>query len=130
VTSRGAAQAPIFADDADRAAFVVLLYSVVRRFTWKCHIYCLMTNHFHLVVETERERLSAGMHRLNGNYARHFNERHDRCGHLFQDRYGAYLIDCERHLANACTYVAENPVRAGLCGRAEDWPWSGSLVGA
>jgi len=86
-----------------------------------------MPNHYHAVIETELERLSAGLHRLNGVHAQRFNERHGRVGHLFQDRFRAWVIRDEAHLLNACLYVRDNPVRARLCATAEQWPWSGRI---
>jgi len=94
------------------------------RFPLTCHIYCLMPNHFHLVLEGKLDNVSAGMHQLNGLYATRFNRRHERTGHLFQGRFGLRVIEDESYLEDACRYVLENPVRAGLCERAEDWPWS------
>jgi putative transposase len=125
VTARGVARSALFLDRADFAGFAVLLASVVERFRWGCHAYCLMPNHYHLVVETPRLKLSRGMHRLNFLYAQSFNDRYDRVGHLFQNRFGARLIESTEYLADACTYVRMNPVRAGLCRSADDWPWSG-----
>jgi REP-associated tyrosine transposase len=129
VTSRGAGQAAIFLDDLDRVAFMHLLRRTVRKFNWDCHAYCLMTNHYHLVVETRTPLLSAGMHRLNGIYAQQFNDRLERAGHLFESRFSSRLVGREAHLANACRYVLDNPVRAGICTRAEDWPWSSAANG-
>lgn len=94
---------------------------------WRCHVYCLMTNHYHLVVEAKVRLLSSGIQQLSGRHAQRFNERHDRYGHLFAGRFSSFVIDTEGHFAAACQYVLENPVRAGLCSRPEDWPWSGSL---
>ncbi len=104
---------------------MTLLGSVVVRNDWTCHAFCLMTNHYHLIVEAERPDLSRGMHRLNGRYAQLFNRRHGRDGHLFRGRYSVYVIDCETRLEASCRYVIENPVRAGLSQTASDWPWSG-----
>ena len=84
-----------------------------------------MTNHYHLIVEAEVPELSRGMRLLNGRYARIFNEWHDRHGYLFGSRYSAHVIDREEHFEASCLYVLENPVRAGLCERPSDWPWSG-----
>jgi putative transposase len=84
-----------------------------------------MPNHYHLVVDTTVESLSHGLHRLNGDLARSFNDRYERWGHLFGDRFATYVIRDEEHLYRACEYVLNNPVRAGLCEYAEDWPWSG-----
>lgn len=102
------------------------LREVIRKFEWGLYAYCLMPNHYHLIVETSIERLSLGLHRLNGDLARSFNDRHKRWGHLFGERFAAFAIRDEEHLRNACEYVLNNPVRAGLCEQAEDWPWSGS----
>jgi REP element-mobilizing transposase RayT len=128
VTSRGAGRADIFLDDLDRFAFMHLLRRTAGRFSWNCHAYCLMTNHYHLVVETRTHLLSAGMHRLNGIYAQQLNARQERTGHVFESRFRSRLVEREAHLANTCRYVMDNPVRAGICARAEDWPWSGSLA--
>ena len=84
-----------------------------------------MTNHYHLIVGTALWRLSDGMQRLNGIYAQAFNRRHNRSGHLFGERYGSWVVRDEQHLLAACHYVLHNPVRAGLCERADEWPWTG-----
>ena len=82
--------------------------------------------HYHLLVQTSRENLSDGMHRLNCLYAQRFNRRHDRKGHLYEERFSAWLLHGEEHLENTIRYIRENPVRAGLCRRVEDWLWSWS----
>ena len=125
VTSRGTNHCAIYLDDVDRKSFLTLLGSVVVRHEWICHAFCLMTNHYHLIVEAEQPDLSRGMHRLNGRYARLFNHRHGRDGHLFRGRYSVFVIDSQRRLEASCLYVLDNPVRAGLCNTASDWPWSG-----
>ena len=125
VTTRGVARGPIFVDDADRLAFLGLLASVVRLYAWRCHAFCLMTNHYHLIVETSRADLSDGLQRLNGRYAQEFNVRYSRSGHLFGGRFASWLIEEEDHLHAASEYVLGNPVRAGLCSRPEEWRWSG-----
>ena len=129
VTVRGTGRIAIVRDDVDRRAFVRVLLDVVRRFGWFCYSYCLLDNHFHLIIETDRLSLSGGMHRLNFLHAQRFNRRHDRVGHLFQNRFGARVIETEEHLIAACEYVLANPVRAGLCERSSDWPWCGGLPG-
>jgi REP element-mobilizing transposase RayT len=129
VTTRGAAQCAIYRADVDRRFFLRLLLRVVERHAWECYALCLMDNHYHLVVETPRELLSLGMQRLNGIYAQAFNRKYGRWGHLFGDRFGSRVIGDDEHLGNVCTYVIENPVRAGLCVHAIDWPWSGSRFG-
>jgi putative transposase len=86
--------------------------------------YCLMPNHFHLVVACDLGDLSSAMHHLNGTYAQRFNRRHERTGHLFEGRFGVRVIDDEAYLNEVCAYVLANPVRAGLCESVDDWPWS------
>ena len=125
ITSRGVEGRPIFVDGEDRQVFLLMLQRVIRRFGWRCHVYCQMTNHYHLVIECGQPELSRGMERLNGLYASYFNERHARVGHLFQRRFASRAIEDERYLEAACVYVLQNPVRAHLCDRIEDWPWSG-----
>jgi putative transposase len=124
VIARGNERAPIYRDDADRFAFLRMLDRVVDRFSWLCHAYCLMGNHYHLVVETPRPNLPTGMQQLNGPYACWFNERHDRCGHVFQARYRSILVQKDSHLLSLCRYVVLNPVRAGLCPGPESYHWS------
>jgi REP-associated tyrosine transposase len=124
VTSRGNARQDIFDDDGDRKAFLEVLGKVVNRFNWLCHAYCLMGNHYHLVIETPEANLSKGMRQLNGLYTQAYNRRHRTVGHLFQGRYKAILIQKESHLLEVCRYVVLNPVRAKTVKRAEQWKWS------
>ena len=124
VTTRGNARQDIVADDADRETFVEVLGGVVVRLRWLCHIYCLMGNHYHLVVETPEANLSRGMRQLNGVYTQRFNRRHGRVGHVFQGRFKAVLVERDAHFLELGRYVVRNPVRAHLVRRAEDWPWS------
>jgi putative transposase len=124
VTARGVDRGAVFRDDADRVLFLRLLGEAVQRDKWRCHACCLMGTHYHLVVETTQAALSRGLHRLNGLYAQLFNRRHGRRGHLFGGRFHAWFLDDEEHFRHTCDYIAENPVRAGLCAHAEDWPWS------
>src|SRR5712692_1108446 len=124
VTARGTGGIDIFLEDLDRADFLNLFTSTAERFDWVCHVICLMSTHYHAIVEEPQQRISAGMQRLNGTYARRFNRRHERRGHLFENRFVSWVVRDERHLALACRYVLNNPVRAGLCRTAEDWPWS------
>jgi putative transposase len=126
VTSRGVAQTAIFLDQLHFAVFMQILEAVTEKVEWACHRYCVLPNHYHLVVETRRPELSHAMQRLNGRYAHWFNEIHDRTGHVFQNRFDARVIDGEEHYEAALAYVDSNPVRAGLVERPEDWPWSSS----
>lgn len=104
--------------------FMGFLAQSVYRCRWTCLAYCLMTNHFHLVLSLSAPNLSAGMHRLNGLYARRFNERHGYVGHLFGARYVSIAITSEAHFLDAIRYVVLNPVTAGLCDDPADWEWS------
>jgi putative transposase len=125
VYARGiAGSLPLFADDDDRRFFLALLARCVDAFRWRCHAFALLSTHYHLVVETTRANLSAGLHRLNWRYADHVNDRYERFGHVFASRFQARVIETEEYLYDACTYVLQNPVRAGLCDRPEDWPWT------
>jgi REP element-mobilizing transposase RayT len=119
------ARSAIARDDEDRRLFLALVAREVQREGWSVHAFCLMPNHYHLVVETALEQLSRGLHRLNGDLAQSFNHRHGRWGHLFGDRFAAFAVEDEQHLLTAAEYVLQNPVRAGLCARAADWTWSG-----
>ena len=129
VTARGVEKRPIYLDDEDYLFFLRLLLGAGRSLRWTFHALCLMRNHYHLVIETTVTRLSRGMHRVNGLYAAEFNSRYDRVGHLFGDRFNAHAIEDETYLADACRYVIENPVRAGLCATAGEWRWSASRYG-
>jgi len=126
VTARGVDRVAISRDDDDRRLFLTLLVRMTRRTDWDCHAFCLMPNHHHLILETHQDLLSYGLRCLNGRYAQAFNQRHGRTGHLFGDRYAAFVIADDDHLRAATEYVLQNPVRAGLCRRAADWPWSGA----
>ncbi|MDD4903468.1 MAG: transposase [Candidatus Bipolaricaulis sp.] len=124
VTSRGNARQDIFLVDSDRKAFVDLLGDTVNRFTWICHAYCLMTNHYHLLVETPEANLSHGMRHLNSVYTQAFNRRHMRCGHVLQGRFKAIVVEKDAYLLELVRYVVLNPVRAEAVRSARDWPWS------
>lgn len=125
VTARGVARSEIFLDHDDYRAFLAFLRDAAERFAWTPRGFCLMPNHYHLIVSTPRLELSAGMHRLNCLYAMRFNKRYTRPGHLFQNRFDARLVEGDRHIRAVCRYVVDNPVRAGFVRRREDWPWSG-----
>ena len=124
ITSRGNAGQPIYKDDKDRETFLELLVSVVKRYRWLCHAYCLMGNHYHLLIETPEGNLSQGMRQLNGIYTQHFNRRHGRVGHAFQGRFKAIVVDRDSYLLELCRYVVLNPVRAGAVGSPGRYKWS------
>ncbi len=124
ITSRGNASQPIFLDNGDKQEFLKVLNSVVDRFNWLCHAYCLMDNHYHLMIETPEGNLSRGMRHLNGVYTQFFNKIHKRVGHLFQGRYKSILVDKDKYLLALCRYVVLNPVRAKLVKNPNAWRWS------
>jgi REP element-mobilizing transposase RayT len=124
LTSRGNERKAIFRGDDDRLSFLDTLEAVNKRFNWICHAYCLMNNHYHLIIETPDGNLSAGMRQLNGVYTQYINRRHKRVGHVFQGRYKSILIEKESYLLEVSRYVVLNPVRAKVVKRPEDWKWS------
>jgi putative transposase len=124
VFNRGNRRSVIFHDDQDFERFRGLLQEINDRFGWPFFAYCLMTNHFHLVVETPEADISAGLHRLSFLYAQYFNRKYDVDGHVFQGRFKAVVVQSDLQLLRVIRYVVTNPVRAGLCDRSEDWKWS------
>ena len=124
VTARGNAQQEIYLADDDRQEFLSLLQRACERYHWLCHAYCLMTNHYHLLIETQTPSLSKGMKYLNGTYTQAFNRRHKRVGHVFQGRYKGILVEKDNYLLELSRYIVLNPVRAHMVRSAKDWPWS------
>ena len=120
---------PLFLDTSDRTAFFELVRRAADRHEWTCHALCVMSTHYHFVTESSRQQLSDGFQRVNCGYATHFNRRYGRFGHVFASRFSARAVESEEYLREACDYVLLNPVRAGLCEKAEDWPWSYSRHG-
>ena len=124
VTARGNNGRKIFQSAEDRVRFLELLTVIAAKRGWVIHAYCLMGNHYHLLIETPEPDLAAGMRHLNGRYAVAFNARRGRKEHLFGERYHAELVQSDRHLLVAMRYIVQNPVVAGLCGHPGDWRWS------
>jgi REP element-mobilizing transposase RayT len=124
VTARGDRREDIFEDDQDRQTFLSTLEQVISQFNWICHAWCLMDNHYHLLIQTPDGNLSKGMRQLNGVYTQASNRRHRRVGHLFQGRFKAILVDSDAYLLELSRYVVLNPVRAGMVKKPADWPWS------
>src|SRR5436853_5298437 len=124
VTARGNAKSDIYLDDGDRRIFERILGTTVTRHRWLLHAFCLMGNHYHLLLETPLPNLSKGMHRLNGSYSQCFNRRHQRVGHVLQGRFTALLVERESYLLELARYVPLNPVRAGFVSSPADWQWS------
>lgn len=116
VMNRGDRREPIFEDDTDRQRFVTTLAEACAKTDWQVHAYCLMNNHFHLVVETPEANLVAGMRWFMSTYTARFNRRHKQFGHLFSGRYKSLIVDGSGngYLRTVCDYVHLNPVRAKL----------------
>ena len=126
ITARGIDEQPIFLSDLDRYALLVRLREVTERVEWQVVAWCLMTTHYHLlVVVPDDPRVSWAMQSVNSVYAREFNSRHRRRGHLFGDRFADTLVESDPQGGRTIEYILENPVRAGMVKDAEDWPWSG-----
>ncbi len=115
---------PYYVDELDRMVWLRILVEVIQRCRWVCLAFCQMTTHVHLLLAVEDLSLPAGMQRLNRAYTRHFNLRHDRVGCFVRKRYGNRRISDGTDLLGAFAYVVLNPVREGMCPRAEDWRWS------
>lgn len=124
LTSRGNARQKVFFTDDGRQLFLDTLAQVVSRYGWICHAYCLMANHYHLLVETPKANLSIGMRQLNGIYTQSFNRQHKRVGHLFQGRFKAILVEKESYLLELCRYIVLNPVRVKGGAEMGAWKWS------
>ena len=124
VTSRGDGREDIYLEDADRELFLDVLSETGDRFHWVIHAYCLMGNHYHLLIETPDGNLSQGMRQLNGVYTQRFNRKHKRVGHVFQGRYKAIIVQKDSYLLELARYIVLNPVRAQMVRSARDWPWS------
>ena len=124
VTSRGNERKAIFKNDSDRKLFLDTLSLVTKRFHWVCHAYCLMNNHYHVVIETPDGNLSKGMRQLNGVYTQAYNKRYGRVGHLLQGRFKGILVQKDSHLLEVCRYVVLNPVRAKTISHPRQYKWS------
>ena len=131
ITSRGDRREPVYLNQTDFEDFLDLFSDVCERYHWRCHAYCLMTNHYHLLIESIDGNLSAGMRHLNGVYTQRFNKRHQHVGHVFQGRFKAILVDVDTYLLELARYVVLNPVRADMVKTAGQWAWSSyhSMIG-
>ena len=126
ITSRGDRREALYRDDEDRQRHLAVIAQAMDRFDAQVLAYCLMGNHYHLVVQTRQANLSRLMRHINGITTQQFNRRHGLVGHLFQGRFKAILVDRDAYLLALCRYVERNPVAAGLVGHAGDWRWSSS----
>jgi putative transposase len=124
VFTRGVARSPVVLDAEDYQRGLRLLAATVSRFDLRCHAWCFLSNHTHLLVTCPLGNLSAAMQWYWSRMAQTFNQRHGRVGHLYQGRFGSRLVEDERHLLELLRYIPLNPVRAGVCGAPEEWLWS------
>jgi len=124
VMSRGNGGDTIFVEDEDRQQFLGLLAELITRYEAICYAYCLMDNHYHLLIETPKANLSQIMRGLNGRYTRFFNKKRQRMGHVFQGRYKAIIVQKDSYLLELSRYIILNPVRAGKVGAPEHYSWS------
>ena len=130
ITSRGDRKEDIFHDRHDRIIFLEILESLITRYNWLCHAFCLMNNHYHLLIETIDSNLAEGMRQLNGIYTQKHNIMHETVGHVFQGRYKSILIEKESYLLILCRYIVLNPVRANVVRDPLEWEWSSYHVTA
>ncbi|MCE0721879.1 transposase [Legionella resiliens] len=128
ITSRGDGQERIYISDEDRNLFLDTLSEICLRCTWVCYAYCLMDNHYHLLIETPAGNLSKGMQLLNGVYTQKFNRIHNRVGHVFQGRFKAILVDKDIYFLELSRYIVLNPVRAKMVASPHEWKWSSYLA--
>ncbi|MBI5242147.1 MAG: transposase [Elusimicrobia bacterium] len=124
VFARGNEKRTIFADAEDFSFFLQLLSLAHQRFGFILHAYVLMPNHYHLLLKTPQAALSRGIHLINGLYGQHFNQRHERVGHIFQGRFKALLVDSNAYWMTLSRYIHQNPVRTGLASQPWEYPWS------
>ena len=130
INARGNDRKDIYYDEKDRIRFLKFLEQTVEQYRWLCHGFCLMTNHYHLLIETTEPNLARGMKRLNSRYCITFNKRHRKVGHVLQGRYDAVVVQKEEYLRELCRYVVLNPVRANMVEKPDDWKWSSYLATA
>jgi putative transposase len=124
LSTRGNNQRLISLDDYDREIFLIQLGRIATKYDWTVLAYCLMSNHYHLIIRLGDLGLSRGMCELNGGYALTFNQRYGRSNHLFGRRFWDALLESDSHLLECCRYAVLNPVRAAVCRRPGDWRWS------
>jgi len=124
ITFRGDGREDIYLDDKDRILFLEILKDQLDRYHVVCYAYCLISNHYHLLIETPKSNLSLFMRQLNGIYTQSFNRCHRKVGHVFQGRYKSILVDKDKYFLEVCRYIVLNPVRAGMVKKLEECKWS------
>lgn len=121
IYNRGVAKGNVFEDEKDKAKFIELMASIAREYKFNIHSFCLMDNHYHILVQNTRENLSSGMRQLNAQYATYFNKRHQRVGHLWQDRFKSWYVLDQKYLFTLFKYIENNPIKAGMSQRIGDY---------
>ncbi len=124
IINRGVGQMMIYHNDKDWKKFLGFQERVISQFNWICHAYCLMGNHYHLLIEIQDPNLARGMKLLNQLYSQFYNFKYQRCGPVFQGRYKAWLVEKEEHFLENSRYIVNNPVKANLVQHPSEWPWS------
>jgi REP element-mobilizing transposase RayT len=124
VINRGNAGLAIFKSKRDREQFLEYLAKMAERFGVRIYCYCLMSNHYHLLIETPEANLSQAMQWLNASYAMYFNVKRSRRGHLFQGRFKSILVEADAYLKQLSRYIHLNPIRVNMVDRLVDYPWS------
>jgi REP element-mobilizing transposase RayT len=127
IMSRGSDRLNIFNDSLDYQDFLLVFFDTIKRYNWTCYAYCLMPNHYHLLIKTNEANLSLGMRQLNGVYTQNYNIRYKRIGHLFQGRFKSILVEEERYKYELIRYIALNPLRANTSQKIEDYKWNSVL---
>jgi putative transposase len=128
VMNRGIDRAPVFCTDDDRQIFLQCLAAAAERYGLQVHAYCLLGNHFHLLVLSEEGRLSDGMRFLAARFTQRINYRDNRDGPIFRGRFASVMIKNDAHLVRASRYIHRNPIEAGLVTRPENWNWSSAAA--
>jgi REP element-mobilizing transposase RayT len=124
IISRGNGRMTIFHNDKDRKKFIEFLERVVKKYNWIIYAYCLMGNHYHMLLETPDANMVPGMKQLNQFYSQFYNWKRRRIGSVFQGRYASWLVEKESKFLDNCRYIVNNPVEAGLAEHPSQWPWS------
>lgn len=127
IMTRGNERAEIFKSAQDYQLFLMIFTEVIDRYNWQCFSYCLMPNHYHLLIKTREPNLSLGMRQLNGKYTQEFNISHKRVGHLFQGRFKSILVEEEKYKNQLIRYINLNPIRAEIVDNLGKWQWSSHL---
>jgi len=123
IYNRGVAKSNIFLDDFDKAKFLTILADVCKEYKFNIHSFCLMSNHYHLLVENLKENLSDGMRQINSRYATYFNKRHNRVGHLWQGRFKSWYVVNEIYLFTLFKYIESNPVKAKMSSKIGEYKY-------